>query len=379
MQILFDGEVHTDYNQIYVVSGQDSQGDLDTAFRGQVNGLCGGASSGFLYLSTGLHAGHVGFTVELHEEAPPIDDFWDDIVEVPFRPRSETLHVIELFGPAACSLAVPQVSLRVRYCAHGMDAAAPLHFVPDDEPIVDRYLLQLWPAPLSADRVLRQTSAVAAHRHDWVHTLPPPPTPEEQAEAETRRVEAERQAQREAQESWERMQEEMFWGGVRPSERLRTLQANVIGLVQLDRALVNTLADTDPDLQRSVARWATRRAWDAAGLSSLTWAAPALAALEHGEKLPPPFDDQMKVWGLLIGEDRQVQNVHVRTTGPPRIELPTNVDPQFAALPAIFAAVEADPLRAAVDSLYAAAVTVGQEYPLLLEELRKAFPSLADA
>ena len=83
-----------------------------------------------------------------------------------------------------------------------------------------------------------------------------------------RRAEAEHQAQLEAQESWERMQEEMFWGGVRPSERLRNLQANVIGLAQLDRALVDTLAEADPDLQRSVARWATRRVWDAAGLSS---------------------------------------------------------------------------------------------------------------
>jgi hypothetical protein len=183
--------------------------------------------------------------------------------------------------------------------------------------------------------------------------------------------------QLEAQESWERMQEEMFWGGVRPSDRLRTLQANVIGLAQLDRALVDALAEADPDLQWSVARWATRRAWDAAGLSSLNWAAPALAALERGETLPAPFDDQMQVWGMLLGEDRGVQNVHVRTTGLPRIELPTNIDPQFAAMPAIFAAVEADPLRAAVDAIYAAAVTFGHGYPLLLGELRTAFPALA--
>lgn len=377
MQILFDGEVDTDYNQIYVVSGPDSHGDLGSAFSGQVNGLCGGAISGFLYLSTGLHAGHVGLTVELHEEAPPLDAFWEDVVEVPFRPSSETLHVIELFGPAACSLEVPQVDLRVRYCAQGMDAAAPLHFVPDDEPIVDRYLLQFWPAPASADQVLRQTSAVAARQHEWVRTLPPPPTPEEQAEAERRRAEAERQAQREAQESWERRQVELFWGGVAPSERLRTLQANVIGLAQLDRVLVDTLAEANPDLQRSVARWATRRAWDAAGLSSLNWAAPALAALERSETLPEPFDDQMKVWRMLLGEDAHVRNVHVSTTGPPHIELPTNIDPQFAALPAIFAAADADPLRAAVDALYAAAVTFGQEYPLLLGELRREFPALA--
>lgn len=377
MQTLFDGEVHTDYNQIYVVSGPDSDGASETAFNGQVNGLCGAASPGFLYLSTGLHAGHVGFIVELHEEAPPVDDFWEDVVEVTFRPGSETLHVVQLFGEAACSLALPQVDLRVRYCASGMDAAAPLHFVPDDEPTVDRYLLQFWPAPPSADRVVKQTSAAAARRHDWVRTLPPPPTPEEQAEAERRMAEAEREAELEAQERWKRTQDELFWGGVRPSERLRTLQANVIGLAQLDRPLLDTLAEAGPDLQRSVARWATRRAWDAAGLSSLKWAAPALAALEHGEKLPAPFDDHMKVWRMLMGEDGAVQNVHVPTAGPPSIELPTNIDPQFAALPAIFAAVEADPLRAAVDAVYAAAVTFGHEYPLLLGELRRAFPALA--
>ena len=89
-----------------------------------------------------------------------------------------------------------------------------------------------------------------------------------------------------------------------------------------------------------------------------------MAALEHGE-LPAPFDDQMKVWGLLLG------------AGHPVSSFPTSIDPQFAALPAIFAAAEAEPLRAAVDALYAAAVPFGQEYPLLLGELRRAFPALA--
>lgn len=172
------------------------------------------------------------------------------------------------------------------------------------------------------------------------------------------------------------MEDEFFWGGVRPSGRLRALKANATGLANLDRALVDTLAEADPGSQRAIARWAARHAWDAAGLSSLDWAAPALAAMERGEELPPPFDDQTRVWGLLIGNDREVRNVHVRTTGPPHIELPRNVDPQFAALPAIFAAADADPLAAAVDALYAAAVTFGDEHPLLLRELRAAFPVL---
>ncbi len=86
MRTLFDGEVHTDYSQIHVVSGPETEGDLSTAFAGQVNGLCGGVSSGFLYLVTGLYYGRVGFTVELHDEAPPVDDSWEEIVEVSFNP-----------------------------------------------------------------------------------------------------------------------------------------------------------------------------------------------------------------------------------------------------------------------------------------------------
>ncbi len=262
------------------------------------------------------------------------------------------------------------VELRVRYCARGMDEAAAERSVFDGEPILDRYLLQLWPAPQGGDRVLKQTSAQAAYRHGATRQLPPPPTPAEKAEAERMRAEAERRAQLEAEERWSRTQDELWWGGARPSERLRNLQANVIGLANLDRALVDRLDQADPDAQRAIARWAARRAWDVAGLSTLDWAAPALAAAEGGEELPPPFDDHTEVWRLLLGEDREVQNVHVRTTGPPQVEFPHTVDPQFAALPAVFAAVHADPLAAAVDALYAAAVTVGDGHQRLLSDLR---------
>ena len=86
MQTLLDGEVHTDYSQIHVMSGSETEGDLATAFAAQVNGLCGGASPGFLYLITGLNYGRVGFTVELHDAAPPVGDSWEEIVEVSFNP-----------------------------------------------------------------------------------------------------------------------------------------------------------------------------------------------------------------------------------------------------------------------------------------------------
>src|SRR5262245_38211876 len=59
------------------------------AFRGQTNGLCGVAVRGALWLITGLHSGRVGFTVDVLDAAPPIDDAWEEIVEVSFSVPGE--------------------------------------------------------------------------------------------------------------------------------------------------------------------------------------------------------------------------------------------------------------------------------------------------
>jgi len=59
---LFDGEIRVDYSQFYVESFESGWGgDMQAAFEGQRNGLCGGAFDGFLFLTTGLHtAGATG-------------------------------------------------------------------------------------------------------------------------------------------------------------------------------------------------------------------------------------------------------------------------------------------------------------------------------
>src|SRR5262249_29690187 len=64
VRTLFDGEVHVHYGQVYVESGPETGNPrLDAAFAGQVNGLCGAAARGALFLATGLHTGRVGFAV----------------------------------------------------------------------------------------------------------------------------------------------------------------------------------------------------------------------------------------------------------------------------------------------------------------------------
>lgn len=178
------GEVHVHYHQIYVVS--DPHGgaipDLAEAFAGQHAGLCGAAAPGALWLSTGLHTGNVGFAVEVHDAEPALDPVWEDVVEVSFHPLSERTLLMQWAGEATWDLGLARTGYRVRYCARGMDEGRRLDSRVSGEPQADSYLLQFWPAPPRADRVVRQTSREAAHSHRSARGFPSPPTPEQRAE-----------------------------------------------------------------------------------------------------------------------------------------------------------------------------------------------------
>lgn len=63
MQVLFSDGLHVHYGQVYVQSGvEPPEAGLRDAFAGQVNGFCGAATPGWLFMVTGLHAGHVGLS-----------------------------------------------------------------------------------------------------------------------------------------------------------------------------------------------------------------------------------------------------------------------------------------------------------------------------
>ncbi|MGW0916873.1 hypothetical protein ACWD1Z_34955 [Streptomyces sp. NPDC002784] len=65
--------------------------------------LCGAANPGHLFLTTGLHTGRVGLTVEVHEAEPSLDERWEEIVEVSFRPGSSQTAVVPWGdGPLCC-------------------------------------------------------------------------------------------------------------------------------------------------------------------------------------------------------------------------------------------------------------------------------------
>ncbi|MDX3548342.1 hypothetical protein PV729_45885 [Streptomyces europaeiscabiei] len=419
-----DGEVHVHYGQIYVESDPDGFGPgLAEAFAGQSSGLCGAAIPGALWLTTGLHTGSVPFTVEVHDQAPPLDPAWEDVVEVSFRPLSATSVLMEWAGEDTWELDLEETDYRVRYCATGMDAAREQDTRSDDEPELDRYLLQFWPASPRPDQILKQTSQNAAYWHDYARQQPPPPTPAERAAAEHQARLTQQQAERErllAHERWE-------WGGQLPSQALRAVGGNVRGLRDFDPALLHAIDAAGPTTQRSVALLAARRACERAGLTGLDWISDALTALAAGRPLPPPFDDPDRLWRVLDSDPR-VPNRTVGGAIPPERppyhppvppggqepllkpsqESPPVVGPAAAmakppsppapqpddspapytmavvigapdpslrmsqphmALPALADAAHADPLQAALDAVYAGVVTYGEDYPAFLEEV----------
>ncbi|MFF4257353.1 hypothetical protein ACFY1L_39835 [Streptomyces sp. NPDC001663] len=370
MRTVYSGELPVSYRQFYVESRADERG-ADHPWdprAGQSNGLCGAAVPGHLFLTTGLHTGDVGLTVEVHDTAPPLDDEWEEVVEVSFRPNSSSTVLLPWGDGPLCDVGLARTDYRVRYCGRGMD------HTPDDEIAVleggepfDHYLLQFWPAPPGADRIVRQTSESAAYWHEAARRQPPPPSPEEWAEAERRRREEEEQAERLAQER----AEAEVWGGLLPSPRLREVGGNVRGLVRLDRELIDAVEAAGATGQRIIARWTARRAFAHAGLSDVDWIAPALAALDRGDELPAPFDDEQRTWDRFFA-DRRIPRTRVDTTDGSRDDFLQ----QAMAIHALFAATGTDPLRAALDALFAGASTYGSAYPRLFAEVRRQFPVL---
>ncbi|MET8688169.1 hypothetical protein ABZV77_28580 [Streptomyces sp. NPDC004732] len=367
MRTPVSGLVSVAYGQLYVESGPDGAGlGFHDACAGQENGLCGAAIPGFLYLNSGLHTGELDFTVEVHESPPLLEDQWEEIVEVSFRPVGPETALALWGGMGAFQLGLEEIDYRVRYCGSRLDEAVDREDELIESPGMEEHLLQFWPAPPERDRLVKQTGNCAAYWHRTARDLPSAERRAEQrAEAQRREREAAERATREAHERYERH----TWGGRLPSDRLRNVGGSIWGVLELDSELAHALDRLAPEQQRAVARWAARRAAEEAGLDRVDWMVPALEAAERGRPLPAPFDDHGHVVSRIL-DDPAVPDT---TVAPARPTYPAATRQQFSALPALYAAVEDDPLRAALDAVFAAAVTVGRDYAVLLAELRVRF------
>lgn len=163
--------MYVHYGQAYIETGNRIFSELEASFVGQNNGLCGAASSGSLFLLTGLHTGRVKFTLDVFDSPPPIDPFWEEIVEVPFTVGREEVRLFDWNGECVCNIPLPPGTYRVRYCAHNMTGGKLADTVLEEEESVDSYSLTFWPATLSPDTILKQTSKTAAYWHRWVRGL----------------------------------------------------------------------------------------------------------------------------------------------------------------------------------------------------------------
>ncbi|MFW6691914.1 hypothetical protein [Streptomyces sp. MAR4 CNX-425] len=391
MHTVYRGELRVGFMQFSVDSRPDPLGRKAWDPRaGQRNGLCGAAVPGHLLLTTGTHTGRVGLTVEVHEAEPPVGKRWEEVVEVSFRPASPRMSLFPWGDGELCAAELAETDHRVRYCARGMDAAAdaeaadveddlsganqdqdhdqdhhpaadPKAALADVAPPADHYLLQFWPAPPAPERIVRETSRRAAYWHRVARKLPAPPTPGNLAAAERREREA-KEREHEGAHGWAERQR---WGGRIPGARVRAVGGNVLMMVELDRDLIDEVDAVGPRAQRDLARWVARRALTAAGLDRIGWIAAGLDAVERGEDLPAPLDDHGRAFRRLFADPEVPETVVDSTDG-----LRDNVLQQAMALPALLAAADTDPLRAALDALSHAAVTWGSTYPDLFAEVR---------
>ena len=173
MKRLFAGKVQVHYSFMYFQGGTEDLPGLNECFAGQVNGLCGARMRNHLLLMTGLHTGAVNMTVDFWDAEPPLDDSWEEVVEVSFVVNEpERTGILDGTLASWHPVELRRGRYRVRYCARNMDAGRRKDTVVSgkEEP-VDEYSLSFWFAPGAPDRLIRQTSQAAAHRHQWVDKL----------------------------------------------------------------------------------------------------------------------------------------------------------------------------------------------------------------
>ncbi|RZU75419.1 hypothetical protein EV384_3960 [Micromonospora kangleipakensis] len=350
VHVLFDDRVSVEFH-VFRLGGDVAAHAVGDGQGGQVNGLCGAAEPGALVFNTGLHTGYVPLRIERHVSEPLLDPVWTEVVEA-FYTRTEP-NVLLLTGDHRLTvrLELDQDTYRVRFCAIGYDNE---DRVVDDPP--ERYLLQFWPAKAGPDRIVRQTSTVAANRHRVAQKTPPRPTYAERVDAARRQQEEKKRRERE----YFRARATHDWGGRLPdSDRLRQVGAWAKDVARVDRDLVDEIAAAEPAQQRAMAAWAARSAAIQAGAAELDWVAEALDALDRGDPPPPSFTDYRTALNRLwdVPEETAVHSFISSFIYSPtsigKIELPA-MEPQVQMVFAIVAAREEDPLVAALSTLKSA-------------------------
>jgi hypothetical protein len=166
-RVLFDEIVFTSYGQFDLVWGNAGgfNGEWDRFFSGQVNGLVGVAHGDGVYVNIARWGGGSRIRITLAATAPaPASEYYEDVVEVSITIPTDVVVNWETWAATSTGKLDPidPGSYRVRVSSHGRDAGAANEFA---EGIVDEYLIELWPAPICDDQVVRVGSETASYWH----------------------------------------------------------------------------------------------------------------------------------------------------------------------------------------------------------------------
>jgi hypothetical protein len=363
-RVLLDAEVHVHYGFLDLLPfGADAtEGRL--AYAGQANGLCGARRPGALSMRTGTHTGPVPVRIEAHPARPEVPDGWQDVVEVPFTPAGPR-YALTAFD-SAHELAVPAAVGRARWCADRMDDGYDGARM-DADPVADRYLLQLWPAPPAPEEVVRSSSRSAAYWADVAQRTYPVELEPARRWVEPSRDEAIRRLRAERDRGLRepghrgtavaaRAVERLTWGSARPSDRLRAIPGNTAWLAQHDLELAERLARASEAAQRAVAVAVARRAAGRAGIASDPEIAAALDAAAEGRTDAPP--DRDALWQQYLPGPATAAVITSVGSGDPRTSAGRPpAHPAAVALDAVLAATLGDPAAAAVGAVSALLLT----------------------
>ncbi|WP_155370989.1 hypothetical protein [Catellatospora vulcania] len=194
--------------------------------------------------------------------------------------------------------------------------------------------------------------------YPWMDTLRQQAADARALAEQTRRRQAERDAKR--------------WGGAPPSDRVRALVSQAQSLARIDRSLLDRIEAAPATRQRETACWAARHALRVAGLERIGWIAEALADAEAARPLPGYFTEQYGAGAFeRLMSDPEVSHTTVPLRHEPGVFRTGHADEMSrpaAAFPALTALANSDPLVAAIDAVYHAAIAHGDDLDRFLAD-----------
>lgn len=162
--VLYDEEF-TVIEGVWSLSNGDDIVGLGGLFEGQTNGLlAAGAKGGVSIWGPALY-GKYSVKIISSDERPRIPAWCEDVVEVSYEYTAGYI-VMGSFDEWTDRMELAPGTYRIRYCATGLDATvretAEDEFDGDDYRLYSgKHLFQLWPAPMTPDEVLKETSEYA--------------------------------------------------------------------------------------------------------------------------------------------------------------------------------------------------------------------------